>query len=41
MGELLGRLPRRGEEVSLGEYVFRVAQMDGRRVTKVEIRRSQ
>ena len=41
MGELLGRLPRRGEEVSLGEYVFRVAQMDGRRVTKVEIRRLQ
>jgi magnesium and cobalt transporter len=40
MGELLGRLPRPGEEVPFHEYLFRVAKTDGRRVVKVQIRRS-
>jgi CBS domain containing-hemolysin-like protein len=40
MGELLGRLPRPGEEVPFEEYLFRVAKTDGRRVVKVQIRRS-
>ncbi len=38
MGELLGRLPRAGEEVSFGKYLFQVAKTDGRRVVKVNIR---
>jgi magnesium and cobalt transporter len=38
MGELLGRLPRAGEEVSFGRYLFQVAKTDGRRVVKVKIR---
>lgn len=38
MGELLGRLPSAGEEVSFGKYLFQVAKTDGRRVVKVKIR---
>lgn len=38
MGELLGRLPRAGEEVAFGRFLLRVAQTDGRRVVKVQIR---
>jgi len=38
MSELLGRLPRTGEEVSFGGYLFRIAVTDGRRVTKVQVR---
>jgi magnesium and cobalt transporter len=38
MSELLGRLPRAGEEVSFDRFLFRVAQTDGRRVVKVQLR---
>lgn len=38
MSELLGRLPRAGEEVPFGPYRFRVTQTDGRRVLKVEVK---
>ena len=39
VGELLGRLPRAGEEVLFGDYLLRVAKTDGRRVVKVQVRR--
>ncbi len=38
MSELSGRLPRTGEEVTFGGYLFRIAATDGRRVTKVQVR---
>ena len=38
MGELLGRLPKAGEEVAFGRYLFQVAKTDGRRVVKVKVR---
>jgi CBS domain containing-hemolysin-like protein len=41
VGELLGRLPRAGEEVPFGGYRFRVAKTDGRRVLKVQVRERQ
>ena len=38
VGELLGRLPRAGEEAPFGDYFLRVARTDGRRVVKVQVR---
>jgi len=38
VGELLGRLPRAGEEVPFGNYFFRVGKTDGRRVVTVQVR---
>jgi magnesium and cobalt transporter len=36
----LGRLPRKGETLQLGEFHFRVLQADRRRVQSVEVTRS-
>jgi len=35
VSELLGRLPRAGDEVSLGTWVLRVADTDGRRILRI------
>jgi magnesium and cobalt transporter len=36
----LGRLPRKGESLQLGEFRFRVLQADRRRIQSVEVTRN-
>ena len=36
---LMGRIPTTGEEVESGGFAFRVVDMDGLRIDKVEVQR--